>query len=133
VRLDYAALSEFRYRLRRFLAFSEAAARDAGLEPQQHQLLLAVRGFGEAPPTMRDLAERMILKHHSTVGLVDRLQRRGFVRRERTDTDGRVARVSLTPRGAHVLEKLTFAHHDELAKAGPALVTALQSTLRKTT
>jgi DNA-binding MarR family transcriptional regulator len=131
VRLDYTALADFRYRLRRFLAFSEAAAREAGLEPQQHQLLLAVRGFGDVAPTVRDLAERLILKHHSTVELVDRMQRRGLVRRRRSSADRRVAQVHLTPRGANVLERLTVAHRDELVEAGPTLVTALQSILRK--
>jgi DNA-binding MarR family transcriptional regulator len=130
VRLDYAALSEFRYRLRRFLAFSEDAAREAGLEPQQHQLLLAVRGFGDEVPTVRELSERLVLKHHSTVELVDRLEKRGLVRRKRSTIDRRVAHVQLTPRGTQVLERLTLAHRDELDTAGPALVTALQSVLR---
>jgi DNA-binding MarR family transcriptional regulator len=130
--LDYVALAEFRHRLRRFVAFSETAARKAGLEPQQHQLLLAVRGFPGEAPTMRDLAERLVLKHHSTVELVDRLERRRLVRRHRSTIDRRVVRVTLTAGGANLLERLTLSHREELETAGPALVAALHSITRKT-
>ncbi len=129
---DYAALSDFRYQLRLFLTFSEEAARAADVEPQQHQLLLAVQGLSmSGAPTIKQLADRLVLKHHSTVELVDRLQRRGLVVRERSATDGRVAQVQLTRDGAQLLERLTLAHRDELKRKGPALVKALQAILKK--
>src|SRR5689334_2883021 len=87
---EYRALAEFRYRVRCFLRFSEAAARSAGLAPQQHQLLLAVRGTrGNDAPTIGALAERLQLRHHSTVELVDRMEARGLVRRARRGGDRR--------------------------------------------
>jgi DNA-binding MarR family transcriptional regulator len=87
---DYRALADFRYQLRRFLHFSESAAREGGLEPQQHQLLLAVKGApGGQPPTIGMLAERLQLRHHSTVELVDRMEDRKLVRRARAGEDRR--------------------------------------------
>ncbi|HKD99377.1 MAG TPA: MarR family transcriptional regulator [Planctomycetota bacterium] len=123
---DYVALAEFRYRLRRFFAFSEEQARAAGLNPQQHQLLLAVRGALEAP-TVGDLAERLALRHHSTVELIDRLEARGLVRRRRAAEDLRQAHVALTARGEAALAKLSIAHRDELRRVAPELIAALAS------
>ena len=98
---DYEALAEFRYQIRKFLHFSERAAREAGIEPQQHQLLLAIRGFtGPAePPSIGILAERLQIQHHSAVELVDRLVERGLVARSRGPSDRRQVLVHLTPRG----------------------------------
>src|SRR5947208_899582 len=129
---EYHALAEFRYQLRRFLHFSEQAARAAGLEPQQHQLLLALRGFpDEQPVTIGDLAERLLLQHHSTVELVDRSARQGLVERQRDETDRRRVIVRLTPAGEAVLRELSLPHRQELRTTGPALVRALNTLLRE--
>jgi len=124
----YQALAEFRYQIRRFLHFSEEAARRAGLEPAQHQLLLAVKAH-TGKPTVGELAERLQLRHHSVVGLVDRLAECGLVRRERGRDDRRQVCVQLTREGGAVLRKLSLEHRDELESAGPALVAALEKIL----
>lgn len=126
---DYRLLAEFRHQLRVFLIFSQEHARDAGLNPAQHQLLLAVRGFGRTAPTVGELAERLALKHHSTVELLDRLEAQGLVQRSRAETDRRVSLVRLTARGRRVLGKLSLAHREELARLGPQLVHSLVKLL----
>jgi DNA-binding MarR family transcriptional regulator len=127
---EYVALAELRFRLRSFLAFSEAQAKTVGLEPRQHQLLLALRGLPPGQrPTIGTLADRLILKHHTAVELVDRLERLGLVRRDADPSDGRVALVSITARGQGLLERLSVSHRSELAKSGPALVESLQTLL----
>jgi len=114
---DFEALAAFRYELRRFLRFSEEAARAHGLTPQQHQLLLAVKGFpGRDWATIRDLADRLQLRHHSVVGEVDRAVESGLVVREPHPDDRRAVRVRLTPAGESVLEQLSLAHRDELGR-----------------
>ena len=127
---DYRSLGDFRAELRQFLAFSEAQARRAGLTPQQHQLLLAVRASASAP-LVGALAERLVLRHHSTVELVDRLERRGLVRRVRAEADRRRAQVHLTARGGRVLARLTLAHRDELRRRAPSLVATLRRLTRR--
>ena len=123
---DYRALADFRYQLRRFLHFSESAAREGGLEPQQHQLLLAVKGApGGQPPTIGMLAERLQLRHHSTVELVDRMEDRKLVRRARAGEDRRQVLVSLTDAGESLLARLSAAHRAELRSVGPRLVRAV--------
>lgn len=123
---DYQALSEFRYQIRRFLSASEQMARSAGLETQQHQLLLALRGLPDGTEaTIGTLAERLQLQHHSTVELVNRLEQRGFVNRSRGDTDRRQVFVHLTPQGKETLLNLSVAHRTELQSHGPDLVRAL--------
>ncbi len=123
---EYQTLAEFRYQLRRFLRFSEQAARAAGLEPQQHQLLLAVKGLPEgSKATISVLAERLQIAHHSTVELIDRLAQRGYIQRCRDEADQRRVLVSLTPQGEEVLRNLSLAHRAELRSTGPALVQAL--------
>lgn len=127
---EYRRLAEFRFELRRFLAFSEDQARAAGLSPQQHQLLLAIRGHaGAEPPTIGELAERLFLKHHSTVELVDRLESHGFVERLRSAEDRRQARVHVTAAGEAVLQTLSRAHQQELRRAGHNLIEALRPLL----
>jgi DNA-binding MarR family transcriptional regulator len=122
----YQTLAEFRYQLRRFLRFSEQAARAAGLEPQQHQLLLAVKGLPEGrKATISALAERLQIAHHSTVELIDRLVERGFIQRCRSEADQRQVLVRLTPQGEEALWNLSLAHRAELRSTGPALVQAL--------
>ena len=127
---DYRALADLRYRIRRFLRFSEQAARAAGLEPQQHQLLLAIKGLPEnLQPTIGELANRLQIQHHSAVGLVDRLEERGLVRRRTGDVDRRQVIVELTPRGEAILRELSRFHLAELRTAGPALVQALSALI----
>ena len=130
---DYQSLAEFRHQIRRFLHFSEQAARHAGLEPQQHQLLLALRGLAasEAPASIGALAERLQIQHHSAVELVDRLEGRGLVTRSRAPSDRRQVLIRLTGRGEGELAKLAVCHLDELQKNGPALVTALETLIRR--
>ena len=122
---DYRALAEFRFQIRRFLRLSEEAARRAGLEPQQHQLLLAAKGLSDGTPSVRALAERLQIRHHSAVELVDRTARRGLVRRVRDGRDRRQVRVELTPRGEKILRELTVHHRAMLGEAAPALVETL--------
>jgi DNA-binding MarR family transcriptional regulator len=113
---DYQALAEFRYQIRRFLRFSEGAARAAGLEPQQHQLLLAVKGMpGGRAARISDLAERLQIQHHSAVELIDRLAARGLVTRALGEDDRREVYVQLSSRGEHILSGLTVHHKNELA------------------
>ncbi|HXI44575.1 MAG TPA: MarR family transcriptional regulator [Bryobacteraceae bacterium] len=130
---DYQSLAEFRHQIRRFLHFSEQAARQAGLEPQQHQLLLALRGLAvsEAPASIGALAERLQIQHHSAVELVDRLVDRGLVTRSRAPSDRRQALIRLTASGDAELAKLALCHMDELQKNGPALVAALEALIRR--
>ncbi len=129
---DYQALAEFRYRIRRFLRFSEEAAYDADLEPQQHQLLLAIKGLPEGRmATIGELAERLQLRHHSTVELIDRLVKRGLVERKRDTEDQRRVIVSLTPQGEEILYALSRHMLIELRSTGPALVHTLNALLAK--
>ena len=130
-RIDYQALAEFRYQIRRFLHFSEQAARAAGIEPQQHQLLLAIKGIPiGTQPTIGRIAERLQLRHHSVVELVDRLTEHGAILREANPEDGREVRLRLTRAGERLLLKLSIAHHNGLEKAGPALRDALNAVLQ---
>jgi DNA-binding MarR family transcriptional regulator len=126
----YRLLAGFRYEVRRFLAFSEQAARGAGLEPQQHQLLLALRGLPEGKrPTVGTLAERLCIQPHTAVPLVDKLEERGLLRRERGMGDRREVLVRITPRGETILRKLSSVHREQIASMGPALVEALDALL----
>jgi len=119
---DYRALALFRRALRRFLNFSGEAASAAGIEPQQYQALLAVRGAGaERAVTVGELAEELQIRPHSAVGLVTRLERQGLVARQRGSADRRQVFVVLTPRGQEMLAGLAAAHKEELVKAVPAL------------
>ncbi|HWP58392.1 MAG TPA: MarR family transcriptional regulator [Candidatus Acidoferrales bacterium] len=131
---DYRALAEFRHRLRRFLRFSEEAARKAGLEPQQHQLLLAVKGLPRGhKATIGVLAERLQIQHHSAVELVDRLVERGLVRRFRDPSDRRQVFVRLRPGGEKILRELSIYHLAELSVVGPDLVKVLKTLIGATT
>ena len=124
---EYQALAEFRYQIRRFLRCSEAAARAAGLEPQQHQLLLAVRGLPDgSDSTIGNIAERLQIQHHSTVELVDRLVKRGWIQRRRDGADRRQVMLQLTPKGEKILRDLSVHHEEELRNLGPQLVGALR-------
>ena len=128
---DYGALGAFRYQIRHFLRFSELAARQEGLEPQQHQVLLGVRSLDEpGGPTVRQLADHLLIRHHSAVGLIDRLAEHGLVERVRGDADRRQVRVRLTPQGEQKLRRLSVIHRTELRNSGPRLVEALGALLR---
>ena len=125
---DYRTLAEFRYQIRTFLAFSEEAARENGLNGQQHQLLLAIKGLPpDIAPTIGVLAERMKLRHHTTVELVDRLCDRGYIKRESGKTDRRQVHPRITASGERLLRRLTSIHRRELRSSGPILL----ATLRK--
>lgn len=127
---NFKAMAELRYQIRRFLRFSENAARKAGIEPQQHQLLLAVRGLPEGlKPTVGVLAERMQLQHHSTVELIDRLAERGFLCRLRSTDDRRQVLVKLTREGEQFLKTLSLHHLEELQSVGPKFVKIVQSLI----
>jgi len=128
---DYQSLAELRYQIRRFLHFSEEASRKAGLEPRQHQLMLALKGLPEGVrPRIGELAERLQIQHHSTVELVNRLSSGGYVRRERGGEDRREVLLSLTPRGEKVLKELSLHHRAELRTQGPALIAALRRVVQ---
>lgn len=127
---DYRALAEFRYQIRRFLRFSEHAARVAGVEPQQHQLLLTVKGLPDGSrATVGEIAERLQIQHHSTVELVDRLVKRGLIQRKRAGEDRREVLLQLTPKGEKILRELSVHHQDELRTMGPALVASLRKMM----
>ena|SRR5437763_1735762 len=123
---DYQALAEFRYQLRRFTHFSEQEARAIGLEPQQHQLLLTVKGLPDGrKATIGEIAERLQIQHHSTVELIDRLVERGLVERRRDEEDHRRVLVSLTEQGEDLLQRLSSVMLAELHTTAPALVKTL--------
>jgi DNA-binding MarR family transcriptional regulator len=114
---DYEVLARFRAGLRRFLRFSEQAARAAGLTPQQHQLLLAVKGTpGREWASIRELADSLQLRHQSVVGLIDRTERLGLTQRRPHPEDQRVVEVHLTAQGEAVLQALTLSHRAELQR-----------------
>jgi len=129
---EYRALAELRYRIRLFLRAGDATALSEGLEPQQYQMLLAIRGLEEAElATVGTLAERLAIKHHSAVELIDRLEKRGFVRRLREKEDRRQVRVLLLPRGEKALAGVVKERISELRTSGAALAGAIQTLLKK--
>lgn len=124
---DYEIIAEFRYTLRRFLHFSEQAAVAADLTPQQYQALLAIEGFpGRNRVSIGELAERLQIAHHSAVGLADRLEAAGLVRRAPDQDDRRRVQIYLARRGRTVLEKLYRVHRRELATIGPQIIALLR-------
>jgi DNA-binding MarR family transcriptional regulator len=129
---EYAALAELRFLIRKFVGEGDAIARAAGLEPQQYLLLLAIRGLPEGEEaTIRTLADRLALKHHSAVELIDRLELNGYVRRTRSRDDRRRVLVSLLPRGEKLLEHVARHRISELRSSGAALVNAISALLKK--
>jgi DNA-binding MarR family transcriptional regulator len=127
---DYQALAEFRYQIRRFLHFSDLAVEQAGLERGQYQLMLTIKGLPAGMrPRIRDVANRMLIQHHSAVELVNRLEAGGYVRRERAEDDRREVLVELTSKGERVLAELALHHHEELQNAAPSLVAALRRVM----
>jgi DNA-binding MarR family transcriptional regulator len=127
---EYHALSQLRYLIRRFLQEGDTTARLAGLEPQQYLLLLAIRGLEPGQEaSIRAIAERLALRHHSTVELIDRMEAHGFVRRTRGRADRRQVLVSLQPRGEKLLEKVVAQRLVELRSHGHALVESIGKLL----
>jgi len=116
---DYARLLDLRDGLRRFLRWSDDKVRASGLTPAQHQLLLAVRGHGSLP-SIGDLADHLLLRHHSVVELVDRAEEAGMVRRRVDRVDKRLVRVELTPGGERCLGSMAALHREELQRLAEA-------------
>jgi DNA-binding MarR family transcriptional regulator len=131
-RVDYARLADLRYQLRRFLGRREEAARSAGVEPQQYAVLLQLKGLeGRRSVTIGALAERLQIRHHSAVELVDRLVERRLVDRRRNGHDGRAVEVALRPAGEAVLRRLALYSTAELTSDGPELVSVLRRLMRQ--
>ncbi len=128
--IDYHALANFRYEIRCFLNFSENAARTAGIEPRQHQALLALKGLLPAlPATVGALAERLQIRHNSAVELSRRLEAKGLLERARSHSDAREVLLRVTARGERLIERLSFSHRDELRTAGIRLIETLRSVV----
>jgi DNA-binding MarR family transcriptional regulator len=125
---EYRALADLRFQVRKFLAFSEAAAREAGIEPQQHQLMLVLKSLRPTEkPTVGTVAQRLLIQHNSAVELVKRSVERGLVERHTGVEDRREASLRLTRRGQAVLRGLSLAHRAELRTAGGALSLAIEA------
>ncbi|WP_245488177.1 MarR family transcriptional regulator [Mesorhizobium sp. Pch-S] len=124
--VDYRSLAEFRYAIRRFLAFSEAAASEAGLTAQQHQALLTIKGVGEADGlSIGELATRLLVRQHTAAELANRLEEAGLVRRRPDPNDGRRVLLTLTPESENRLQALSGIHQDEISSMAPQLVSIL--------
>lgn len=124
---QFRALADFRFHIREYLHFSDEAAKMAGLEPKQYQLMLALKGLPEdVEPTVSALAARLRTRHHSTVELVDRAERNGLVSRAR---NGNYVLVRLTKKGERTLTRAVERRLQELRVAGPVLVSALQELI----
>jgi DNA-binding MarR family transcriptional regulator len=131
-REDFQNNLRFRVTLRRFLRWSEDQAAAAGLTPAQHQLLVAIKGHpGPEAPAIRDIAEYLLLQSHSAVGLIDRAEAAGVVRRRQDEKDARVVRVHLTEKGDRLVEDLTTAHLAELYNLAESLNSLLEATRRE--
>jgi DNA-binding MarR family transcriptional regulator len=128
---EYQALAELRYRIRKFLREGDTVATETGLEPQQYLLLLMIRGIPHGQEaTVSNLAERLVLKHHSVVELIDRMEIHGYVRRSRSREDRRSVLVSLLPRGEKLLEQVAQHRIGELRASGAALANAIAALLK---
>jgi DNA-binding MarR family transcriptional regulator len=127
---EYQAMAELRYRIRLFLREGDAAARSSGLEPQQYLLLLAIRGMPDGVSAkIQSLADSLLIRHHSAVELVDRLEGHGYVRRSRGKEDRREVLVSLLPKGQRVLERVVQQRISELRAGGRQLIRAIDAVL----
>jgi len=123
--VDYRALSEFRFALRKFLMFSEVAAREAGVSPQQHQALLSIKGSPTSELSVQELSDRLLIQHNSTVELVDRLVQGQLAIRRIDADDRRRVKIRLTPKSERLLKKLSAVHLKELQAIRPALLDLL--------
>lgn len=125
---DIESLAQFRYALRQFLRFSERAARQAGVSPQQHQLLMTIKGMHGRPwANVAEIAERLQVSHHAAVALVTRAQNLKLVKRTQGKEDRRTVQVSLTPKGEDLISQLAELHHHELGRLSQILLRQLQS------
>ena len=130
-KIEYEVLAEFRYTLRRFLHFSKNAAEEVGVTPQQHQALLAIMGFPDREKiTIGELAERLQIRHHSAVGLVNRLETENLIDRTPALNDRRQVFISLTGHGLSVLEQLSNTHREELRLLAPQLRLLLERIIK---
>jgi DNA-binding MarR family transcriptional regulator len=130
---NYSLMAEFRHQIRRFLRFSEDTARAGGLEPQQYQLMLALKGMpAEVRPRIGEVAQRLQIQHHSTVELVDRLARRGLIKRRRSESDRREVLLELSPRGDKLLQEMALRHWAQYREVAPHLVAALKRVIGDT-
>jgi DNA-binding MarR family transcriptional regulator len=130
-KIEYEVLAEFRYTLRRFLHFSKNAAEEVGVTPQQHQALLAIMGFPDREKiTIGELAERLQIRHHSAVGLVNRLETENLIDRTPALNDRRRVFISLTGHGLSVLEQLSNTHREELRLLAPQLRLLLERIIK---
>ena len=128
---EYQALAQFRYEIRKFLAFSEDAARAAGIEPQQHQALLAVKGLPQgSEPTIGALAERLCVQHHTAVALVDQLERHDWIQRQRGTRDRRQVLLSITSEGSALLAELSEMHREQLGTVASGMILALDAIVK---
>lgn len=128
--IDYRALAEFRYEVRRFQNLSEQAARAAGIEPQQYQALLAIKGLpASTSATVGLLAERLQIQHHSAVELVDRLEAHGLLKRTRSHKDRRLVLLRLTRRAEEILREVALPHRADLRSSGLTLLRALETVM----
>ena len=128
--VDYKALAQFRYQLRVFLAFSEDAAERHGLTPQQHQALLGIKAFVDpGPATVSDVARFLLIRHHSAVELVNRMEKRGLLRRAADPADARRVHLRLTAKGEQKLMAISKMNIGELRRAAsPAMIRLLKSS-----
>jgi DNA-binding MarR family transcriptional regulator len=131
---DYRSLSEFRYQIRRFFHFSEQAALAAGLSPQQHQLLLALKGLPEGlEPNIGEVAKRLLIRHHSAVGLAERLVLNGFIRKRQSREDRRHVLLEITAKGETILQKLSISHRGQIEFVDAGLIQALDKRIKSFT
>lgn len=131
---DYEALAAFRFQIRQFLHFSEEAARRAGLNPQHHQLLLALKGLpADVEPNVGELADRLHIRHHSAVELIERLVLKGLLRKQRGEDDRRRVLLEMTAQGERVLQKLSLTHRAQLESMGPELIKSLDQVIKRKT
>ncbi len=130
---EYAALSEFRYQIRKYLRYMEDEAREMGHNPQQYQVLLAIKGLAKGtPPTISAIADRMQLNHNSMVELVDRCEERGLLRRGRSSSDRRQVTLAITPEGELMLRQLAAAGRQQLRAVGPILSDSVRRLIEDT-
>ncbi len=127
---NHKALADFRYQLRKFLAVSADAAREVGIDPTQHQLLLVIKGSDSESTNIGEIADRLLIRHHSAVELVNRCERNEWVIREKDEHDRRQVRVHLTQKGEGILAELSAVHTRELQTSGPELIQTLTTILR---
>jgi DNA-binding MarR family transcriptional regulator len=130
---SYRSLAEFRYQIRLFMADSDETARSAGLEPEQFQLLLAIRGMPQgSSATIQRLASRLLVRHNTAVERIDRLAKMGLLRRTHSSADHRVVCVELSTRGKRIVEKLAHKRVQDLRRTGHELISALAKVISST-